>query len=153
MSKVVYQEEKLGQCLKEMKPLLEKHWEEIAVNKERIKLNPDYEKYFQLEELGILHIVTARMEGVLIGYFISMITPHIHYKDHAFAMNDILFISPEHRRGRVGIRLFQKAEGFLRGLGVSVIMIGTKTHMPFDPLCKMLGYSNTERTYTKYIGD
>ena len=34
---ITYQEEDLANCLDEMKPLLEDHWEEIALN----KLNPD----------------------------------------------------------------------------------------------------------------
>ena len=38
-----YQIEKVRDCRKEVQPLIEKHWEEIALNQDVIKLNPDWE--------------------------------------------------------------------------------------------------------------
>lgn len=153
MSNVVYKTEVLDECLEEMKPLLEKHWEEIALHKDKIELNPDYESYYDIEETGSLHIVTARKLGKLIGYFISFINPHLHYKDHYFAINDILFVSPAYRNSSVGKEMFKFAEEELAKEGVSVLMMSMKTHAPFDHLCESLGYSNVERTYSKYIGE
>ena len=150
---VKYSTEVLAECLEEMKPLLEKHWEEIALHRDKIELNPDYNKYYEIEATGSLHIVTARKGGKLVGYFISFVYPHVHYKDHYFAINDILFVSPSCRNSNVGKDMFKYAESELGKEGVSVIMIAMKTHAPFDPLCEALGYKNVERVYSKYIGD
>jgi hypothetical protein len=72
--------------------LLEQHWEEIALNKGAIKLNPDWDTYFDLEDKGNLKIFTAREDGKLVGYFVVLCRHHLHYKDHLFAFNDVLYL-------------------------------------------------------------
>ena len=129
------------------------HWEEVAANKEKVDFNPDYDKYKVIEDTGSLHIVTARKEGVLIGYFVSFLTPSIHYKDHVFALNDVLYVAEKYRGGSVAFKMFIFAESHLKKLGVSVIFIHMKVYAPFDKLCLKLGYTNVERSYSKYIGD
>lgn len=153
MSDVIYAVEPLAECLEEMKPILRQHYEEVAMYKDKIELNPDYTKYLAMSDLGILHVVTARLKGELIGYFISVLSPHIHYSDHTYAVNDILFIKEEYRYSGVGVTMFKYAEKQLKELGVSVITIHMKTALPFDALCQGLGYDYAERQYTKYIGE
>jgi GNAT superfamily N-acetyltransferase len=150
---ITYQEESVQDCLEEIKPLIEAHWEEIAIHKDRIKLNPDFDKYLLLDSLGMLHILTARDDEELVGYFISFIQPNMHYKDEMFAINDILYIKPEHRKGTVGYRLFKKAEASLKEIGVSVIIIHAKVKNDFKPLMDKLDYERIEYTYSKYIGE
>lgn len=148
---IKYQQEFLYTVEKDIKPLLEKHWEEIAVNQDKIKLNPDWETYASLEESGMLKIFTARDGEQLIGYFVVIVRRHIHYKDHLFAGNDILYLSPEYRKGRTGPDLIKFAEKYLKEDGVSVLVINTKVHRPFDSLLEWLGFSLIERTYSKYL--
>lgn len=153
MANITYKREYLIDCLEEIKPILEDHYYEVAMYQDKIDLNPDYEKYTKLEELGMLHLVCARDGDKLIGYFISVISPNMHYSDHLYAVNDILFLKSEYRNALVGQKMFQKAEELLKGEGVSVIAIHMKTALPFDSLCKGMGYDYAERNYTKYIGD
>ena len=75
---IKYQQEFLHSVVEDIKPLLEEHWEEVALNKDKIKINPDWEAYFSLESQGKLDIFTARDEGVLVGYFVVFVYPHIH---------------------------------------------------------------------------
>lgn len=153
MSNVTYQIEKLSNVLSEMKPLLQKHWEEVALHKDVIKLNPDYDEYQELEDAGVVRIATARDGEALIGYFITMSQPHLHYKDHIYAVNDILYLSEEYRGADTAVGLFQFAEKDLKDLGVDVLIISMKTAKPFDALCEALGHTNVERTYSKFIGE
>jgi hypothetical protein len=37
--------ENLAKVRREIEPLLEQHWQEIALNKDIIKMNPDWEGY------------------------------------------------------------------------------------------------------------
>tara|TARA_R110000772_G_scaffold64511_2_gene144274 strand:- start:1682 stop:2146 length:465 start_codon:yes stop_codon:yes gene_type:complete len=148
-----YQIEKLADVLEEMKPILQKHWEEVALYKDQIALNPDYDKYQSLEEMGALRIATVRSGGKLIGYFISMINPHLHYQDHLYAINDILYLEESFRGADVALELFLFAEEDLKSLGVDVLIIAMKTAKPFDALCEALGHSNVERVYSKFIGE
>lgn len=150
---ITFQEESLVDCLEEMKPLFENHWDEIALHKDKIKLNPDYDKYLLMDKLGMLHVMTARDDGKIVGYFISFIQPHMHYKDTVFAMNDILFIHPDYRKGSIGFKLFKKAEESLKGIGVDVVLIHAKVKNDFKPLMDKLGFNRAEYSYSKYIGD
>ena len=89
-----FQQEFLTSVVEDAKELLERHWEEIAVNKDKIKLNPHWEAYVDLEDSGQLRIFTARENGKLIGYFVVIVGVNLHYKDHVFAVNDILYLHP-----------------------------------------------------------
>jgi hypothetical protein len=150
---ITYQQEFLLSVEDECKPLLEEHWNEIANNKHVIKLNPDWEAYHYLEQQGALNIFTARDNGKLVGYFVTIKRANIHYKDHIFAANDIIFINKNYRKGFTGIRLIKFAEKVLKEDGVSVLVINTKTHKPFDQLLLWLNYKHIENVYSKLLGD
>jgi len=148
---ITYQQEFLDTVEKDIKPLLQDHWEEIAVNKSVIKMNPDWDAYHSLEDNGALKIFTARSDSDLIGYFVVLLRNHIHYKDHIFAANDVLFLKQEHRKGLTGPKLMKFAEKCLKEDGVSVLVVNTKRHKPFDGLLEWLGYSHVENVYSKYL--
>lgn len=146
-----YQQEFLKTVEKEIKPLLEEHWEEIAVNKDFIKLNPDWEAYNELENRGILYIFTAREEEELVGYFVVLVQKSLHYKDHFFATNDVIFVQASHRKGLTGANLVTFAEKCLKDDGVSLLVVNTKCHKPFDRLLSWLGFNEVERVYSKLL--
>lgn len=148
---ITYQQESLVTCKNDAKDLLEKHWEEIALNKGVIKLNPDWETYHDLEDAGALKIFTARDNNKLIGYFVVICRKHLHYVDHVFAFNDILYLAQEYRKGRIGTKLMKFAESCLKEDGTSVLVVNTKRHKPFDSLLEWLGYKHTENIYTKLL--
>jgi len=148
-----FQQEFLATAAEDAKELLKLHWEEIAVNRDKIKLNPHWEAYVDLEDKGQLRIFTARENNKLIGYFVVIIGINLHYKDHVFAVNDILYLHPSWRKGLTGVKLIKFAEKCLKLEGVSVMSINTKTHRPFDSLMSYLKYDLVERVYQKYIGD
>ena len=148
-----YQIEKVSDCKKEVLPLIQKHWAEIALNQDLIKLNPDWDMYNKLESLGMLYAYTAREGDKLVGYFTVVATKGLHYVDHVLAACDIIFILPEYRKGRAGANLIKYAEKDLKAKGVSVLAINTKDHAPFDKLLQRLDYSLAERLYSKYIGN
>ncbi len=153
MYNITFQEESFSDVIKDIKPLLEKHWEEIALNKDKINLNPDYEKYEELSDMGLIRIFTARDEAELVGYFAVTVTPNLHYKDHKYAINDVIYLEQNLRGLGVGKRLISFAEDGLKEAGVSVLVVNTKVHQPFDILMEKLDYTLQERVYSKYIGD
>lgn len=148
-----YQQEFLVTARPDAQKLIEDHWEEIALNKDKIALNPDWDAYQDLELSGKLKIFTARDKDKLVGYFVVLVGPNLHYKDHLFAVNDILYLDKEYRKGRTGIKLIKFAERCLKTDGVSVLNINTKVHKPFDILMEHMGFGLVERVYSKYIGD
>lgn len=151
MSNITFQVESVKSVLEEIKPILQLHWEEIALYKNKIVLDPDYDKYVKLDEEGVIRLVTARDGEKLIGYFISMISPHLHYKQDLYAINDILYLDKAYRGADTAIGMFSFAEEDLKSLGVSVIIISMKVMKPFDALCEALEYTCVERAYSKCI--
>jgi N-acetylglutamate synthase-like GNAT family acetyltransferase len=128
------------------------HWGEIALDKEKIKLNPDIDTFQLLEDCDHLHIITLRDDGKLVGYHASIVRAHLHYKDSLTAYVDMYFIHPDYRKGRVGIDLFKYAEKSLSERGCERIYTGTKLHKDMGVLLSRLGHKETERLYVKYIG-
>ena len=147
-----YQQEFISQVKSECQSLIELHWEEIALYKDKIKLNPDWESYHTYEENNLLRIFTARNEDVLVGYFVAVLQKNMHYKDHIFACNDILYLHEDYRKGFAGIHLLKFAEEMLKEDGVSVMLINTKIHKPLDKILERLKFNPIERVYSKYLG-
>ena len=146
------QHENLANVKEDLKPLLEEHWRLVALNQGKIKLNPDWKQYAKLDALGILNIFTARDDGKLVGYFVLIINKSIHYQDHYFATNDVLFVLPDSRAGATGYKLIKYAENYCRDVGVSLMTINTKVHIPFDKLMVGMGFDLIERVYSKFLG-
>ena len=76
--RLIIAHECLANVKEDIKPLLEKHWLETEPNQETILLNPDWEQYALLDLARILHIFTARNEGILVGYLVMMVSKSIH---------------------------------------------------------------------------
>ena len=148
----IFAVEKISECIDDMRYLWSMHWGEIALDKEKIKLNPDIDTFQLLEDCDHLHIITLRDDGKLVGYHASIVRAHLHYKDSLTAYVDMYFIHPDYRKGRVGIDLFKYAEKSLSERGCERIYTGTKLHKDMGVLLSRLGHKETERLYVKYIG-
>lgn len=143
--------ENLAKVRREIEPLLEEHWKEIALNKDIIKLNPDWRAYAELDSINALRIYTARKEGKLMGYFVILVSRSLHYKDHLFANNDIVFLRKSARRGLTGLKLVKFAVESLQAEGVTKLHVNTKTHQPFDPIMERLGFEEIETVFSKVL--
>lgn len=150
---VTYAVEDWFEVRHEMEPLWFRHWDEVALNKDKMPLSPDFANYDAMEQLGMLHIVVARKEGEIIGYHFTLVRPHLHYVTTLCGMTDIYYIDPEHRTGRTPLRLFQFVEKSLKDRGVKKLFTGTKLSLDAGPLFEFMGWHPTETLYTKYIGD
>jgi ribosomal protein S18 acetylase RimI-like enzyme len=142
------------QFLDQAEDLLKEHWEELALNKENIKLNTDRKKYKQLQELNVLKNIVVYKEDKIVGYSVILNQPHLHYCDHNYAYVDVIYVSKDHRNGSVGAKLLLATEQLAKNLGASVVLHHAKPYVPMiiKPL-ERLGYSLYEQIYGKYIGE
>ncbi len=150
---ITYQVEAMHQCVDEMSILWDLHWNEIALDKARVPLDPDVTTFALMESLGQLVIVTVRNDAKIIGYHISIVRPHLHYKSSLTAYVDMYFLHPDYRGGMVGVKMFKFVEDALKDRGVERIYSGTKLHKDMGKLFERLGYNETERLFVKWIGD
>jgi GNAT superfamily N-acetyltransferase len=146
-----FSEETLSQCLDEARPLLVDHWENIALNKDTISLNPLWNIYEKLEETGNLKIITARQDEKLVGYAAYVISPSLHYSSEIIADADVFWLDPNHRKGMAGMRLFKHAEKVLKSYGVTRILNKVKIHFDVGKVFERMGYDPIERVYSKSL--
>ena len=114
-------------------------------------MDVDWDKYIKLEELGFFRLITMRYEGRLVGYIVAGISQGLHYRRLKFATIDSIYVAPSHRCGLVAYRALKYAEQYYKELGVDVIQVTVKPHLPFDNLCIHLGYFESETIYTKKV--
>lgn len=144
---MVFNQERVHQVIEEIKPLLFKHWEEIAHYKD-IPLDPDFKQYQVLEDVGALRIFTARTEeGQLIGYAIFFIRKNIHYQSSLQAVQDVLFIDPAWRG--TGVKFIIWCDQRLAEMGVEVVYHHVKKVHNFGPLLERLGYEEVDLIYAR----
>jgi GNAT superfamily N-acetyltransferase len=149
-----FQLERWREFAKEAAPLFQQHWEEIAIDREKIKLSLDQERYQAMDDAGILLILTARVSGTLAGYYLAFLLPHVHYREAGLmAFTDIYFLAPEFRQGTRGIQLIEEAEKSLRAKGVTKAYLSCKVHRDNTPLFERLGWKLTDKSFTKFFGD
>ena len=141
----------VDEMLAEAQTLFDEHYEEIARNKQVMVLKPDEETYRKAEEMGTIFILSARQNDVLIGYSVNFVSNHLHYADLKLAQNDLLFISKEHRGGRVGLRLIKDTENHARSLGCKLMLWHCKPNTPLNEILPRLKYGVQDVIYSKEI--
>lgn len=139
--------------LPELLPLLPLHYEELALNKDKVPLLPQYQVYIERERAGMVVFVTLREAGELVGYFIGFVAPGLHYQTCLTCTPDIFYVHPDKRGGRAGFILFEAVEKELRRRGVQRWFVGSKLHADTSWLFERLGFDRVEVTYSKWIGD
>lgn len=149
-SEVVYAQEDGKRILHEGMPLFVQHWREIATHQD-IELAPDTALYETAADQGTLKVFTARSDGQLIGYAVYFANPHPHYRHSLQAMQDILFVRKEFRRGTVGARLIRYCDQALAMMGVQVVYQHVKAAHNFGPLLERDGYQLVEHIYSKRL--
>ena len=140
--------------LEQAKDLLYMHWEELALNKDKVYLNPDVNKYVLLQQAGSLCNIVVYKDEMVVGYSIIFLSTNMHYQDHIYANVDVLYVHPEYRHSTIGARLLVATEQLAKDNGASVILHHAKPYVPMiiKPLEK-LNYQLYELMYGKYIGE
>ena len=129
------------------------HWDEVAMHKDKVPLDPDFAEYARLEATGQLHVTVARHRGAVIGYLVAVVRPHLHYKSCLSAFFDLYYVVPSHRLWMTGVRLFSEAERALGKRGVKRMFTGTKLSKDAAVIFQRSGWDEAERLFIKYIGD
>ncbi len=150
---ITFQLESFADRLEELKPILPIHWEELALNKDKVPLDPQYEVYIERENRGELMFMTCREDGHLAGYFVGVIAPGLHYKTCLTLTMDVFYIHPDYRGAGAGWHLFKAVEKEAKRRRVQRMFVGSKMHKDASWLFEKLGYQEVERYYSTWLGD
>ena len=149
---ITYEVGNAKECFNEIQRLFQDHYEEISLLKD-YELKPDYARYFSIHEKDMLQVILCKDDDKIVGYIVFFICKHLHYIDCVLATEDIYYLKPEYRKGRTAIKMFKFAEQYLKSLNVDMIKYGTKIHSDNTSLFEYMGYSFTEKVYTKMLKD
>lgn len=160
---ITYQVEPLDQQLIwEITPLIQEHWEEIASHKDIQLLEPDWDRYMTLYDLDMLRIFTVRdwpspddcapiahhERGALVGYFVTIVTHHLHYPSLTYGINDVLYLHDAYRGSTIGYRMMKLAmDDLKKGCGVDILVVHMKVKHEFRALLQRLGFQLTEENW------
>jgi GNAT superfamily N-acetyltransferase len=145
--------ESFSQSIDELKKVIPMHYEELALNKDKVPLSPQWDIYKRRDAMGEVLFVVMREAGEMIGYFIGFIAPGLHYSTCLTCTMDIFYIRPDKRgSGLPGIRLFKAVEEELKRRGVKRWFVGSKTKADASALFERLKFDRVEVYYSKWIG-
>lgn len=146
---------------RDLPPLFERHWQELGTHKDEIPLDPDWDRYFALAQVGTLRVRTARVDGVLAGYIFNMVGPHLHYRSTLHAEIEMFWLDTAYRGvGVVGMShwwvmdWFSDNDADLKALGVKRVSVAVKNGYRdgrVGVIFKRLGYLPHETTWSKAL--
>lgn len=149
--KMTYQVEFWPEAVEQMRVLFDANWKEVILDREAIKLEPDYLLYDIMAKCNVLHLVTARYQGEVVGYHLSFVHPHLHYKSSLTAFTDAFYVKPEFRTGMTGYKLLRFALDSLRARKVQKMYVATTLQRDIGCLLDRLGFTEVERMYAKVL--
>lgn len=148
---ITCQQEPWDECRNAVMAYWPDHWREVALDRDAVPLDPDVDAYDSHADTGVLHVVTVRKDGEVVGYHLSIVSPHLHYKSTLCAFVDIYWLRPDCRQGLTGLNLFKEVERTLKARGVVKVYSGTKRHLDAGVLFERLGWTEAERLFTKTL--
>jgi len=140
------------ELIEEMHPLQQGYWQEVAEQFHQFPPDVDWRTYLLAQATGKLKVLVARVEGRLKAGAFIVITPHPHYACIAASL-PLLFVHPEYRRVREGLRLVKRAEEVAAENGAQLMMTHGGSHNSVYKLFEAMHYEDFGRYFVKVIGD
>lgn len=139
------------QLIADMMPLWKAHHAETA-DKFYGPLNPDLFVYEQAAEAGMMRIFTVRDEvGSLHGYQVLFVSHHPHSRDSLQAVQDVLYLCQDARKGLVGYRFIKWCGEQLRAEGIDIVHQHISAKHDFGAILTRMGYELEDLVYSKRL--
>lgn len=135
----------------ELCALFQDHWDEVALNKQVMVLKPDMIRYKSMYEQGMLLVLGAWNDDNLVGYSVNFVMQHLHYADLRICSNDLLFVSKDLRKGRVGLRLIRATEAAAKEAGAKLMLWHGKPNTTLVEIMPALGYGVQDVIFSKEV--
>lgn len=137
--------------LEEAWPLIRAHWSEVGSHRDVLRLNPDHNRYRALERAGALNILTACLDGKLVGYMFVIISAHPRDRDAKAATDDIIYAMPTHRRLLIGPKMIAEALRYIEEKGVHIVFFREKSWRHGGGYLERYGFKPQETVYAKIL--
>lgn len=145
----------------ELSRLFPGHYERMAVpmleklgrSPASMPLAPRWADYAKLERVGALFMVALRDGARLVGYWVMMCEPGLHYAKTLSAKMDMWELAPGYRGGAAPLILARAVEMELYSREIKIAYFGEKLHAPAGRLYSALGFTPIEQYWAKWIGE
>jgi GNAT superfamily N-acetyltransferase len=108
------------------------------------------EAYHRLEDLGLLHVLAARRDGLLIGFIFVVAAVLPHYST-LIAVSESFFVDKDHRKTGAGLRLLRQAEAKAREVGSPVLLVSAPFEGDLFRVLPHVGYTEANRVFVKRV--
>lgn len=143
--------EAVSDVISEMVSLLALNFAETSIDPE-IGYNPNWGQYLSYELTDSIKVVTARYNGVLVGYAVYLIGAFKHNQDVEYADLDVIWIDEAFREGWVAIKMMRMGEEAVSHRAKFITATST-LKKPIDVLLRRVGFSPVEVLYHKPLGN
>lgn len=137
--------------IQEMLPIQDGYWKEVAGPFHQFPPDVDWKTYLIAQEKNMLRVIIGRVGGELKAGVFVVTGPHPHYACIAASL-PLLFVHPDYRRGREGLRLIQLAEDEAEKAGAQLMMTHGGIHNGVHRIFEWLDYADFGRYFVKPIG-
>lgn len=147
-----YRVEPLTQeLIEEMVPRQREYYEEVAGPFHNFGPDVDWKTYLIAEQTNRLKVICGRNEAKqLHAVAVLVIMPHQHYACICASL-PLLFLTPEYRGGREGIRLLRLAESVSLGAGAQMLMTHGGVHNGVYKIFEKMDYQDFGRYFVKVL--
>lgn len=159
---ITCQVEAFAPFLQEVQGLLPRHYEELALNRDKVPLDPNFEEYLRRDAEDQVLTVTAREAGRLCGYFVGFVAPGLHYRTCLTLTMDLFWLEPAVRAAdslelieadMLARQLFDVVIAEAKRRGVQRPFFGSKVMKDAAVLFESLGLVEVERYYSGWWGE
>jgi hypothetical protein len=154
--------ERLHDTMEELKAHFGEHHQELALHQDQVALDPDYPKYFALEDLGKILCVVLRERGRVLAYFVGMVDTALHSKTCLTLQQDIFWLHPDYRDEEsltqleahmLALQLFEAVREEAMRRGVQRWYAGSKWHKDASRVFEELKMQPADIYYTQWLGE
>ena len=143
-----YSVESYKDIIPEMDVILPSFYREVDIYPENPTPDINHEL---LSSIPSLQVITAREEGELVGFHISLIEKDMFYKTLDLACVLFYYLHRDHRGEGRGTKMFEYAEELYKEKEVDRVFMSRKIYIPNEKMFTKLGYTHLESNYTKAI--
>lgn len=132
--------------------LAQAHYEEIALNQDKIPLDINWEHYLEMEMMRLFHVFGARADGELIGYITAYVHYSYRYQTTRFVEGDVFWLMPKYRHKAIGRQMFEE---WLKVVPRPSLVI-LKEKIGFEggrvgPILESLGLKHVENVHSVFL--
>ena len=147
---LTFQPESWSSIAEEIAPYAEQQWREMSTDQDLFRIDMDWDRYAAWDAAGNLLAFTARDSGRLIGWHLSLIGTHPHYKNIIMGMQDTYYLLPEYRSiPTLGIRIFLEMGQAAKARGARKLIGNTKSYADKSSVFERLGWRKEGLIFTK----